>query len=39
MTKIPDSVSTLELSKLCIYKALKEIEAQQEQDRKTEKKD
>ncbi|NJO67331.1 MAG: DUF4340 domain-containing protein [Leptolyngbyaceae cyanobacterium RM1_405_57] len=39
MSKIPDRISTLELSKLYIYKALKEIEAQREQDQKTEKKD
>lgn len=32
MSGIPDCVSTLELSKLWIYKALKEIEAEREQE-------
>jgi len=32
MSAIPDCISTLELSKLWIYKALKEIEAEREQD-------
>ena len=32
MSAIPDCISTLELSKLWIYKALKEIEAEREQE-------
>jgi hypothetical protein len=32
MSGIPDCVSTLELSKLWIYKALKDIEAEREQE-------
>ena len=32
MSGIPDCVSTLELSKLWIYKALKEIETEREQE-------
>jgi hypothetical protein len=31
MSQIPDAVSTLELSKLWIYKALKALEAEREQ--------
>lgn len=39
MSTIPDRVSTLELSKLCIRKALQELEAQRDQDQQTKKKD
>jgi hypothetical protein len=37
MSTIPDRISTLELSKLYIHKALKEVEAQREQDEQAKK--